>query len=216
METEQQNIGKNQEKDRLTTINTNFNENETIPANDTSGKMVDPDKNSFFEKIQSRAGALFEKHGISFKRGRGRPKKNGTPKANDIPLEQNRQTSIPIPQTQTLTNSVENFDSNLVARCVSAVCKAFKGFADAKLFSAAVKATKDTKFARDLVNETTVTDEEIGALGELTEICLRKYGVGTEYCPEIGLVCIVTGSVIRYQSALKSLEIKTEKPLDKP
>lgn len=178
------------------------------PINDNGGKATDSVQSSLFEKIGEKAGRIFEKHGITFKRGRGRPRKDGLPKATDVPLETGGASPAPPAPLASAPVAAPGFDSNLVVRCVKAVVKALKGFGDSKLFNKAVQATGDSKFARDLVAETTVTEEEISALSELSEICLRKYGVGTEYCPEVGLVAIVAGGVIRYTVALRSIESK--------
>jgi hypothetical protein len=100
------------------------------------------------------------------------------------------------------------FDAALVRRCIAAVVKALRGFADKKLWRKAMLASDDSKFASDLVKETTVTQEELDSFSELTEICLRKYGVGTQYAPEIGLLAIVTGVGVRYAVAMQMLEAK--------
>lgn len=182
------------------------------PINDNGGQANPTAQTSLFEKISEKAGRLFEKHGVTFKPGRGRPRKDGSPKASDVPLESVGASPAPVAPLVAAPVPAPAIDAGLVRRCVSAVVKALKGFGDSKLFNKAMQATGDAKFARDLVAETTVTEEEISALAELSEICLRKYGVGTEYCPEVGLVAILAGGVIRYTVALKSIEAKiTEK-----
>lgn len=184
----------------------------STPINDTSGQAPATAQTSLFEKISEKAGRLFEKHGVTFKRGRGRPRKDGLPKATDVPIESGSASTAPSAPVVAAPVPAPGFDSNLVIRCVKAVVKALKGFGDSKLYNKALQATGDGKFARDLVAETTVTEEEIAALAELSEICLKKYGVGTEYCPEIGVCAILAGGVIRYTVALKSIEAKiTEK-----
>jgi hypothetical protein len=178
------------------------------PINDNGGQANRTAQNSLFEKISEKAGRLFEKHGVTFKRGRGRPRKDGLPKATDVPLDAGSASPAPAAPLVDAPVAAPGFDSNLVIRCVKAVVKALKGFGDSKLFNKAMQATGDAKFSRDLVAETTVTEEEISALAELSEICLKKYGVGTEYCPEIGVAAILAGGVIRYTVALKSIEAK--------
>jgi hypothetical protein len=189
----------------------------TSPINDNGGQANPTAQTSLFEKISEKAGRLFEKHGVTFKRGRGRPRKDGLPKATDVPLESFGASPAQAAPVVAAPVAAPAFDASIVRRCVSAVVKALKGFGDSKLFNKAFRATNDSKFARDLVAETTVTEEEIAALSELSEICLRKYGVGTEYCPEVGLLAIVAGGVVRYSVAMKTLEAKiSEQQTKKP
>ena len=78
------------------------------------------------------------------------------------------------------------------------------------LFRRAVAKTNDVKFAQQLVVDTAITSEEIESFSKLAEVCLRKYGVGTEYAPEIGLACVAAGIGLRYTAAIKAMEVRTE------
>lgn len=186
-------------------------QNATPPAPPESpGEIGAPAENSFLQKVRDAAQGIFERHGVTFKAGRGRPRKDGLPKASDIPLNAPT-TALPAgvaSLSPLAADAAPAFDSALVRRCVSAVVKAVRGFLDKKLWRKAMDATRDAKFAGELVKETTITQDELDGLSELTEICLRKYGVGSEYAPEIGLIAIAAGVGVRYAVALQTLEAK--------
>ena len=104
-----------------------------------------------------------------------------------------------------------NFDAALVRRCLSAITKTVAGFLGGKVYKKALKKTGDSKFAKQMSDGCAPTPDEIDALAELSEICLRKYGVGTEYAPEIGLGAIAANIGLRYVSAMRELETYPDK-----
>jgi hypothetical protein len=159
-----------------------------------------------FEKIKRATKGVFEKHGVTFRRGGGRPRKDGMPNKLDIPINA-PPTALPLGTTPDLAPATPGLDPALVKKCCNAVIKAFKGFLDKTLFNKARrKYPDDPKFCSQIIVDTTITNEEADAFSELAEVCLRKYGVGTEYAPEIGLGAIVIGIGVRYAVAFKSLE----------
>ena len=182
-------------------------EGQTTASDELFTAEADSPSNSRLEKIVSAAKGIFEKHGVRFKAGRGRPRSDGSPKISDVPLNASSpgQTTV---QSAAAAPVAQPVDANIVKRCVSAVFKGAKGVLDRKLWRKAAKAS-DAKFASELVAETTITDDEIAAFTELTEICLKKYGVGTEYAPEVGLIVILTGIGVRHSAAFRSVEDRT-------
>lgn len=177
--------------------------------NESSGETPIAAEGSYAEKIRRVAKGVFERHGVLFKRGGGRPKKDGSPNKLDIPLT-HPPTAIPLAAASSPPETDPNFDAALVKRCCTAVLKAFRGFADKFLFNKARKAGHSQAEASQLVTDTTVTSEEADSFSELAEICLRKYGVGTQYCPEIGLAAVVLGVGVRYGAAISILNAKIQ------
>jgi len=110
----------------------------------------------------------------------------------------------------------QGLDPLLVKKCCSAVLKALSGFADKILFGKCRVAGLEPKEAQEIVGATRITQEEADSFSELAEICLRKYGVGTEYAPEIGLGAILIGVSLRYATAIKSLPEPPKPPEVKP
>lgn len=179
--------------------------------NELDQKAENPVESSILEKIKSTAAGVFERHGVLYKRGGGRPRKDGLPNKLDQPLNAPATALPAIAAGDSALPAASNLDPVLVRRCCSAILKSITGFCDKRLFRKAVKKTADPKFAQQLIVDTTITKEEIDAFAELGEICLRKYGVGTEYAPEIGLAVILGGLGVRYMEAFKSLDEFTPK-----
>jgi hypothetical protein len=169
-----------------------------------------PVETSRFEKLKSVTSGVFESAGTLFKRGGGRPRKDGKPNKLDIPLA-NPKTNLPLGAAAAPPLPGSSLDSTLVRRCCTAVLKAFSGVLDGILFHKAKAAGYSAVETQNLVSQCAITEKESDAFAELAEICLRKYGVGTEYCPEIGLGCIVLGVSARYLTALKALHKPEEK-----
>ena len=184
----------------------------TTPTTDETPTTPDSGSNSVFETLKRTASKVFERNGVKFRRGPGRRRKDGTPSAGDIPLDAPA-SSLPAAAAPVAPlPDQSNLDPALVKRCVSAVLRGFCGFADRILFRRAKEAfPDDAKFCQTLVNDTTITARETDDFADLAEICLRKYGVGTEYAPEIGLAAIAAGVAVRYGAALRSLDAEIER-----
>jgi hypothetical protein len=176
------------------------------PQNEPDPEIQTPAENSVIEKLKSVSAGVFERAGVQFKRGRGRPRLDGNPGKGDLPLNAPATALPAVAACDPPLAPRENLDPALVRRCCSAVLKSLTGILDKALFRKAVKKTGDSKFAQQLITDTTVTQEEISAFSELAEICLRKYGVGTEYAPEIGIGVILAGLGVRYGEGFKSLD----------
>lgn len=168
-----------------------------------------PAETSRFEKLKQAAKGVFEKHGVIYKRGGGRPRKDGAPNKLDTPLNVPA-TAIPANAAASAPVGDTALDSETVRKCCSAVIKGFSAWADRKLFKKGKKIGLDAKEINQVIADTAITEEEIKSFSTLTEICLRKYGVGTQYAPEIGLAAVVAGVGLRYAAAFKAFE--PEKP----
>ena len=58
----------------------------TPPENDTPAKESPAGESSIGEKIRRGVAGIIEKHGVKFRKGRGRPKADGTPGKSDVVL----------------------------------------------------------------------------------------------------------------------------------
>lgn len=187
-----------------------FSENpspETAPPNELPTSPDSQAQATIIERVVAAGKGVFEKHGVVFKRTGGRPRKDGLPNKGDIPLNA-PSTALPEGASPAPSAGAPPLDPALMRRCCSAVLKGVSAFLDKTLYRKALTKTGDSRAANDLVAATAITKEEVDSFAELAEICLRKYGVGTEYAPEIGLAAIAAGIGLRYAVALKALETK--------
>lgn len=161
--------------------------------------------NSTFEKIKRGAARIFEKHGVQFRRGPGRPRKDGMPGKADLPLNAPA-TDLPAGAVAPPALAPETgLDPALVKRCVSAVLKGIGGVLNKLVFRKATAAGYTPPECQQLIVECSITEGEVDSFGELAEICLRKYGVGSQYAPEIGLGALALGVAGRYMLVLQTL-----------
>ena len=192
---------------------------ETKPSTSAPDELFSeaaPDSaNPVAQKVNAASAGVFEKFGQFFKRGRGRPRKDGGPKISDLPvvappLAGPLAGSAPLAAAPAPpdSNGSRPFDKNLVARCVAAVGKSIAGFFDKKLEAKAIAVTGDREFARQLVRETTVTPEGLQALGEVTDILLKELKVETKHLPLICACAVLAGEGGRYYLAFKSLDAR--------
>lgn len=174
--------------------------NEPAPENSPAPSTT------IIEKIQRAGAKVFEKHGVLFKRTGGRPRKDGAPNKGDIPLNVPASAVPAIASAPAALPAQEGLDPALVRRCCGAVLKAIGGVLDKVLHRKASIVGYTPQEAQQLVVDCAITQSELDSFSELAEVCLRKYGVGTEYAPEIGLGCIALGVGLRYSVALKTLD----------
>lgn len=176
----------------------------TLPLNEPTPENSTPGNPSLIEKIKSAAGSVFERNGIAYKRGGGRPRKDGSPNKLDIPINAPA-TALPFTATDVPPRPAPGIDPVIVKRCCSAVFKSVQAFLDKIVFKKARTAGFEPKDAQQLVTDTAITGEEVDAFSELAEICLRKHGVGSQYAPEVGLAAILGGIGVRYGMAIQTL-----------
>lgn len=170
------------------------------PPNEQSTETATPAEGNLLARLKSRTQGIFESAGATFKRGGGRPRKDGKPNKLDVPVNVPA-TALPLGTKADPATGSAAVDAETVKTCLNAVVKAFKGTLDKWLFKKSIKRGDTPKEAQQLIADTTITEEEVESFSKLAEICFRKYGVGTEYCPEIGLGAIVVGVGLRYKLA---------------
>lgn len=180
--------------------------NEPPPTENT------PAQNSVVEKISSGIGGLFERHGVTWKRGRGRPRGDDEPKKSDIPVDVPK-SAVPVGSAASPAGNSRNGDSVLIRRSVTAMAKAATGSIDKVLFRKAKLVTGDQAFARELVNETSATAQECEALAEVTDILMAELGLQSKYLPLAAALTVVGGTGLRYGFAFKTLNELQRKKL---
>lgn len=182
-----------------------FNENPAGNEANFASKVSDAAKSAFGRIKEKIAG-----------RGRGRPKNcpqcgvpetrcqcgGGMGQASGVPFGGAADSAA--------------LSAQVVTEAVAAVIKTATSTADSFLISAAVKKTGETAWAESNVKRCQPTETELASLGTLAEICLRKYGVGTEYMPEIGLSAILLGIGARYALAFKTIAEIPDRQAGKP
>lgn len=156
-------------------------------------------------KILGSAKAAFGRTMAKVQRGRGRPKNCpgcGNPETKCIcpggsPQIQAGPISGPA--------GGQAIDDEIITEAVGAIIKTATGTADFFLLEKARQKSDDREWIESTLARCQPTEGELEALGKLSAICLKKYGVGTEYCPEIGLAAILTGIGCRYAVAFRSI-----------
>lgn len=172
--------------------------------NDQSAENSTELKTSTLEKLKSVSKSIFEVGGIPFVRRGGRPRKDGKPNKLDIPLA-GTPTDLPIGVSADTSKNPSNLDPSLVKRCCSAILKAAQSVCESLLAKKARQAGYNPIETKNLLVDCSITEKESDSFSELAVICLQKYGVGTQYAPEIGLAVIATGIGVRYASAFTTL-----------
>ena len=184
-------------------------QNEQIPASETATST------SVVEKIRSASARVFAKHGIAFKPGRGRPKKDGSPKASDIPLEQVPSPALP-PVTVAAT-APDTQTGELFRRSVASAIRGVLDFAKNLARKKSSQAGIDREFADRALRECDPEPQVLTDFAESLETVLKKYDVKTDYAPEIALAVSVGRLASPYWLLLQTFEaeIHRKKMLEK-
>ena len=175
------------------------------PTNEPLGNGNPPVQASRLQKIVGATAGVFAKHGQIFKRGPGRPRKDGSPAASDIPITDPPE-GFPVGAPGVPAPAAPVLDPELVKKCCGAVLKGLSSVLDRVVHRRAIASGVPPEKAKEIALECGITKEECDSFGELAAICLKKYNVGTEYAPEVGLVCVLAGVGVRYAVALKSFD----------
>jgi len=89
---------------------------------------------------------------------------------------------------------------------MSAIGKSVRKFFDKMVYRKALEATGgDKTFAAQLRDDTSATEDECEALGEVTDIILKELGLETKYLPLMAGVVMVVTAGGRYVICIKDL-----------
>jgi hypothetical protein len=177
---------------------------EPTPQNEPASRPASaaiPPEADLLGKISDIGKAAYEKT-VSIVRGRGRPRKDGSPKISDtiqeIPNE--AEDNMPGPgeavhSVAASPGSLQNISTPLIRRCLSAILKSILAVPHTILYRKAARK-QGPAYAEEFVKKLQPTEDELSDLAEFSAILLKKYNVDTQYAPEVvaGLVVIGIGS----------------------
>ena len=154
---------------------------------------------------------LFRKFGLS--RGPGRPRNCptcGLPEtvcAGHVGLDD--QGSPAFVATGPAVDAAETVvprDPMLIRRSIAAIGRAARKWGDKLIYHRALLASDgDKAWASTIRDETSATDDECDALGEVTDLLLKELGLDTKYVPLAAALVVVAGAGSRYYMVGKSL-----------
>lgn len=196
-------------------------------AYDAPGKNDAVDQAGLFAKISGVAHSALEKAGGAVNsakstvrkiihKGRGRPKKDGSPGAGDLVeeivepggLENPENPDQPVP-----SRLAEIFKPGLIRRCVAGILKGVLAFPNAYLEAMAVQKGYSPIEAEKLISKAAPQDDELDGLAEFSEIMLREVQIDPKYqkyIPAIAAGSIGLGIVGRYGAIMATLKRKPD------
>ena len=162
-------------------------------------------ENTVAEKIFGAAGRIFQKHGVKFRPGRGRPKKNGEPKISDVPLEAGGPSPAdavpPAPAAEFRSSSDKLTVKAIIAAAVKGVFQAV----DKLIRGKAEKAGYAPPDVEKIVSQNAITPQEIDGFAELGLVLADYFKIETEKLAMGGAVVLVAGVSGRYGMTLVQL-----------
>ena len=156
---------------------------------DTTATPTDPVKNSGFEKIAGAGQRVFEKFGIVLKPGRGRPKKDGSPKASDVV-----QPAGDLPGAAPVRAGTDPLRVKLLVAGAVGALKGAVSFVIGWCKRQAGEAGLDKEFTEKTMEAANPGAEDYKAWGDAFEVCANQYGWDFEHMPAVVLV-VETGKI---------------------
>jgi hypothetical protein len=156
---------------------------------DTPPTTPDPLESSGFEKIAGAAQRAFEKYGIVLKRGRGRPKKDGTPKASDVVQPEGN-----LPGAAPAAAGIDPLRLKLLVAGAVGALKGAVRFAKGWCKRQAGEAGLDKEFTEKTLLAADPGPEDYQAWGEAFEVCAKQYGWDFEHMPAV-VLAVETGKI---------------------
>jgi hypothetical protein len=186
---------------------------ENLPLPPGPGNEPPPDNGALPEtpnesRIKCATGSLFEKMG--FKIGRGRPKKDGTPKISDVPLDTGAMGGRPFVSMPGPSPDLDR-RKGLIRRCCKVAFKAVVSAVDKIIFSRAVLASGDKVEAQKIVDSVTATDGEAEAVAEVMDILAEMYGWDPKILVLIAGLTTVSGYTGRCAMCVSELNLAIAK-----
>lgn len=189
---------------------------QTIPLqNDTLGTTPASDKTGISQKILATAQSAYQSVSASIKRGRGRPRKDGFPKASDTIIPG---TGLTTSEAASNIPPVGDSPGDILFR--RSIASAFKGVLS--FLKQFVRIKADAAGIESAFTEKTLKDAEpppdaMADFSESLELVLKKYSVKSEYAPEISLAIHSARIVAPYALLFKTFdeEIKRKREREK-
>lgn len=182
---------------------------EPSPGHDTLGQAPADLESSVLEKIRSAGRGIFEKYGVKYRAGRGRPRADGDPKISDVPMDV-APTAIPVGGAPTGPNGHPSGRSGVVKRCYKSLAKAFSSWADKIIFRQVVELTGDKSYAKEVVLETALTDPEAEAFSELVDELAAMWGADEKFMALAAGFATVASVGGRYVVVIRGLDRQLE------
>ena len=168
-----------------------MNENTTIPipgipTNETPATPENSVENSVedsaFSKVVEAGSRVFEKFGLHVKRGRGRPKKDGSPKANDVVLPADY-----IPGAAPAPTGCDPLRGKLFVAGCAGILKGAVAFCKSWVKSKASEAGIDKAFTEKPLGEAMPGPDDYNSWQNALEVCAHQYGWDFEHMPAVVL-----------------------------
>ena len=166
-------------------------------SNDQIQGSGNPVKDSRFEKIVSAGERVFAKFGI-VKPGRGRPRKDGQPKKNDLvqPLADETAPQSAIAGVAAIAPVVAEIDAIrvkvFVAGCVG-ILKGAVGFCKKWVAKNAREARINPDFTAKAIADCSPDEAAFKRWGDSLEVCAKQYNWDFEHMPAVALATETAG-----------------------
>lgn len=164
-----------------------------------------PAQDSIFQKVRSASRGIFEKYGVQWRPGSGRPRADGDPKGNDIPLNA-PSSALPVGGAPVGGDGNPPGRSGIVRRCYKALAKSFSGWADKIIWRKVVELSGDKVYAREVVTEIALTDPEAEAFGQLVDELAAMWGADEKFMALAASIATVTAVGGRYYMVNRDLD----------
>lgn len=176
---------------------------ETVPAA-PAVTPTPPVEDSLAKRVLTAAGGVFERHGVKFRPGRGRPRADGAPKASDVPLE-----AAPAPVAAAPAQTAASFrspsDAGFVKSCCRAAIKGIFSAIDKLIGKKAVEAGYSNSDVEKIVRENSITPEETDGFADLAVVLADYFKIDTKTVAMGGAVVLVGGVAGRYSMTFADL-----------
>jgi hypothetical protein len=169
------------------------------------GAAEAPAQNSVLEKVRAAGRGIFEKYGVQWRRGPGRPRIDGEPGAADVPLNAPL-SALPAGAAPGAANDHPPGRSGIVKRCYKALAKSFSGWADKIIYRKVVELSGDKNYAREMVVEISLTDPEAEAFGQLCDELAAMCGADEKWMALAAAMATVAAVGGRYVVVMRDLE----------
>jgi len=184
------------------------NETPATPENDQNPASENSAQNSIGEKIRQAGNKVAGAFGI-IRPGRGRPRKDGSPKKSDLVSENPAEN--PIPLAPLVAPAINPAHDALFARAIGSLVKGFFAFAKNIIRKKAKAAGISESFTDTALRECEVEPEVMQDFNDALKICLEKYNVSTQYAPEIALAVAASRMAGPYVLLLRTFDAEIER-----